>query len=406
MQKFINTKGSIWRKWDLHLHTPGTCFNDQFKNDWEGYITKLETLEDVCAIGITDYFSVKNYFKVKDYKYTDNRLSNIDLIIPNIEMRLTDSTDKHRSINYHILFSPDVDEYIESKFLANLKFQYGDRSYNATYKELVELGHDFMDCKSDEEAYREGVNQFKISINDIHRILENDEKSIFKGKYLAGAANKQGDGVSGIRHDQFKAIKENMYRKCHFIFSSNPGDREFFLKTDKSIGSPKPCIHGSDAHELEKICNPDGARYTWIKADPTFEGLLQILTEPNGRVRIQEENPNDKSDYNVIDKVVFKGDNRFQSHTIEINPGLNTIIGGKSSGKSLLLYKIASTVSKNEIDLRTKNGIWNNNYKDTFIENVEFEVHWRNGQISSNRQENGIGKVTYIPQLSLVSHEF
>ena len=30
---------------------------------------------------------------------------------------------------------------------------------------------------------------------------------------------------------------------------------------------------------------------TWIKADPTFEGLKQILYEPEERVRIQQEDP-------------------------------------------------------------------------------------------------------------------
>ncbi|WP_214777998.1 TrlF family AAA-like ATPase [Exiguobacterium sp. s22] len=399
MKKFINTKGSVWRKWDLHLHTPGTALNDQFNSDWEGFLSRIENLEDLSVLGITDYLSVNNYFKVKDEKLKNSRLGNIDLILPNIELRLTDYTDRERAVNYHVIFSPEIDQYIVSKFLQNLKFDFKGRSYTATYNDLLELGKQTLPEASDELAYVEGVNQFKVSVNDIHKILEQDEKSIFSGKYIAGAANKQGDGISGIRHDQFKAVKENIYQKCDFIFSSNPKDREYFLRQNKALGTPKPCIHGSDAHQLDKVGKPDLNRHTWIKSDPTFEGLLQILTEPDGRVRIQEDNPDKKIDHNIIDKVVFKDPDNFQSNFIELNPDLNTIIGGKSSGKSLLLYKIASTVSPEEVALRTKNKVWNNSYEDTFIDKVEFEVHWRNGMISSSEDFARQGKVTYIPQL-------
>ena len=38
-------RGSEWRKWDLHIHTPGTAKNDQYGNSddvWEKYIDALE----------------------------------------------------------------------------------------------------------------------------------------------------------------------------------------------------------------------------------------------------------------------------------------------------------------------------------------------------------------------------
>lgn len=38
-------RGSEWRKWDLHIHTPGTAKNDQYGNPgdvWEEYIDALE----------------------------------------------------------------------------------------------------------------------------------------------------------------------------------------------------------------------------------------------------------------------------------------------------------------------------------------------------------------------------
>lgn len=58
-----------------------------------------------------------------------------------------------------------------------------------------------------------------------------------------------------------------------------------------TYGSIKPCVTGSDAHSLDNVNVFPNDRITWIKADPTFEGLKQIVYEPEGRVCIQKENP-------------------------------------------------------------------------------------------------------------------
>jgi hypothetical protein len=58
-------KGSEWRKWDLHIHSPVSALNNQFPRlpsgepDWEAYVTRLESLSDVAAIGVTDYFTIE-----------------------------------------------------------------------------------------------------------------------------------------------------------------------------------------------------------------------------------------------------------------------------------------------------------------------------------------------------------
>src|SRR5450759_2146100 len=62
-------RGSEWRKWDLHLHAPGTKLNDQFKVDngdvWDEYCRRLSE-SDVQVFGITDYFSADGYFSVRE----------------------------------------------------------------------------------------------------------------------------------------------------------------------------------------------------------------------------------------------------------------------------------------------------------------------------------------------------
>lgn len=42
---------------------------------------------------------------------------------------------------------------------------------------------------------------------------------------------------------------------------------------------------------------------TWIKANPTFEGLKQIFYEPIERVKIQPNCPELKAEYQIIESV-------------------------------------------------------------------------------------------------------
>jgi hypothetical protein len=55
-------RGSLWHRWDPHLHAPGTLLNDQFGGDWNAYLAKIETSEPrIEALSVTDYFCIDTY---------------------------------------------------------------------------------------------------------------------------------------------------------------------------------------------------------------------------------------------------------------------------------------------------------------------------------------------------------
>ena len=54
-------KGSKWRKWDLHVHSPASA---NFSGDWNQFIIQLGNA-DCDVIGINDYFSVAGYKEVQ-----------------------------------------------------------------------------------------------------------------------------------------------------------------------------------------------------------------------------------------------------------------------------------------------------------------------------------------------------
>lgn len=64
-------RGSEWRKWDLHVHTPCSIVNNYKGGDdsWERFILDLESLpKDIKVLGINDYIFLDGYQKVLEYK--------------------------------------------------------------------------------------------------------------------------------------------------------------------------------------------------------------------------------------------------------------------------------------------------------------------------------------------------
>jgi len=197
------------------------------------------------------------------------------------------------------------------------------------------------------------------------------------------------------------------------LFFGSFKNRDFFLNKIEGREQyglqPKPILFGCDSHSFETLDKKlgksfeekdnqneiiDYAEITWIKADPTFEGLKQIIYEPDDRVKIQELEPEEKKDYQIIDKVKFIN-NSFYPEDILINQNLTTIIGGKSTGKSILLRNIAQTIDAKEVFNRleeVKIDPYSNDVSD-------FQVVWRDSQINKKNKTTGVNKkIIYIPQ--------
>lgn len=413
-------RGSKWRRWELHLHTPFTKKNDCYTGNtseekWDSFYSAIgnyigdgnDPIKAVCAIAITDYLSIDNYLKVK----ADNRLPPcVKLLLPNIEMRMLPVAQAN-PINIHCIFSPDIDIDIETRFLSKLKDAAG---HTAAKAELIRLGREHMnDCTLNEMvAYKTGIEQFVVTSEAIKSIFKDDPD--LRNKVIIAVSNKSGDGVSGIvSHSDFftengcsqlDATRQGIYKMSDMIFSSTLKDRNYFIgkgpdspeEVKRKCGSLKPCVHGCDAHCYDRLLAPAEDRYCWIKADPTFEGLKQILYEPKDRVFIGNNIPDEKPGYYVIDHVNIEGNTYFSSDPTFFSDKLTCIIGGKSTGKSLLLHSTAYTIDAKQVDLKTETAT-------TKVRPIrEMRVYWRDGHVTSlNDSEDKKRKIVYIPQTYL-----
>ena len=430
MDKKSFTRGSEWRKWDLHIHTPLSIEQEYGGNtpeNWERFISDLEGLPpEIKVIGINDYIFINGYKKVLDEK-RNGRLSNIELILPVIELRIdkfanVSESDPFKRVNFHIIFSNELTpEIIQEQFLNSLSCEYvlnsdlHDQSIwngTITITSITDLGQKIIDSsngKINGSPLKVGFNSLNIPYT---KLLEKLKNSYLENKFLTAVGKTEWDTM---RWDGSPADKKNVINKADLVFSASPSV-ELAVRARESLKSQSvnhKLLHCSDAHTfINNLQNTKekelGHCFTWIKADPTFEGLKQIIYEPEERVRIQDEKPDFKEDKEIIDKIRFiSPTNKFRKEEIHLNPNLNVIIGGKSSGKSILLYSIAKTLIPNQDDELLKKGSEERYDLTSIDENFDFEITTRgeHQQKISDRVKGDnsiIPNIKYIPQNELV----
>ncbi len=424
------TKGSEWRKWDLHVHTPKSVLNNGFGGNWDEYVKQLfkkAIKKNINAIAITDYCSIDGYKKIKkDYLSQSSKMQSLFeldeikkikkiLIFPNIEFRLKKLIGGN-AINFHVLFSEKaLIEDIENNFLHELSFVYqesldsGEDRRKLTRRNIEQLGqrlqNEHRPFQDDSNIYFTGVNNLKIDDIEITKILKS-KQSIFQNKYvfiLPTDEDLSQVSWNGQDHNERKLLVQ----KSHFLFSGNPNTSKWGLgeyndsveEYIQEFKSLKPTLWGSDAHNFDKLFEPDLQRYTWIKSDLTFEGLRQVLHEPS-RACIQSSIPLNKNTYQYIESITLKDEGElFDEQIIGLSPDLNSIIGGKSSGKSLLLYHLAKAVMNHE----KFNQIFSidNFPKYDNLPFFELEAKWADGHISKLSGFDNKRPIVYIPQMYL-----
>ncbi len=336
--------GSEWRKWDLHVHTPSTRLNNGYGDSedvWDKFCDKIEK-SDISVFGITDYFSLDNFFVFIDI--FKNKYPNSEKVFfPNIEFRIDSKNKNNEHIQLHVIFSNHLDKTKLEEFLTRLPLvstdDYNLTSKYCTLRDLIEVNFD----------------RAMVRIKDLEEKLKSD---FTENDYLiVGVANGYGSLRPRQNDRRGSEYAKEIDKICHAFFG-NEDNVDFYLNKIEGRSQynlpPKPVLKGSDCHSFSDIEVRLSKDFTWIKADLTFEGLRQIIYEPEERVRIQENSPEHDFDKPTFSKIsigqpieVFQNEKvKFDKTELPLNKNLVTIIGGRGTGKSLLLNFIANTFKK------------------------------------------------------------
>lgn len=347
------SSGSLWHRWEPHIHAPGTILNDQFRGPdaWTRYLDSLEAASPtIRALGVTDYYDTDIYERVRGAK-SDGRLENCGLIFPNIEMRLGVGTVKGAWVNIHLLVSPEDPNHVSEikRFLARLSFEAFDDSFCCSREDLIRLGQRADPAIQDLVAALEhGSKQFKVSFDQLRQACQ--KSAWAQANFLVAVAGNEGDGTSGVRGAADTTLRQEIEKFAHVIFASSVSQREYWLgQRNASIDElwdryegPKPCLHGSDAHDHKSVGVPAESRYSWVKGAQEFDALRQACIEPAGRAYVGEAPPVGATPSQVIQRVQISGAPWAKTPVLELNPGLIAIIGARGSGKTALADIVAA----------------------------------------------------------------
>lgn len=139
---------------------------------------------------------------------------------------------------------------------------------------------------------KEGFNNLNLETDSIFELLENAEQ-YFSDKYLTCIGKTEWDSLNW--NDSSIAEKKTIINLVDIVFTASESIEKFNSAKNKLTESKvnNLLLDCSDAHNNSDSSDKDriGNCNTWIKANSTFEGLKQILFEPEERVKIQETKP-------------------------------------------------------------------------------------------------------------------
>lgn len=354
-------RGSEWRQWDLHFHTPSSYdYKDQSttnQNIVDGLIAN-----NISVVAITDHHII-DVPRIKELQELtkDKNLT----ILPGIEF-LSDARGDE-PIHFIAIFSEEC----------NLEYVWGQLKHNTELKKI--------------EGENKKPNEVYCDLADTIKLIKE-----LNGIVTIHAGTKH-NGIENITHALPHALaqKEDIASIVDVFELGKTDDILGYIEKvnphlQKKIKKWLPLIICSDNHDIK---NYTRKAELWIKGNPTFEGLKQIIYEPLERVLISDRKPDEKRVYDIIDSVRFL-DPSFTTDYIPINENLTAIIGGKSTGKSIILKNIAKTADIAEYNKR------NNTAKIAERRPIKgFEVLWKDGQISVlDSGTNPSKRIIYIPQ--------
>ena len=397
--------GSIWNKWDLHIHSDAS----DGKMNCQEIIDKAKE-EKLAVIALTDHHTVKNIDIIKELA-DKNHIT----VLSGIEFR----TEYGQKSVHMIGLFPDSynDTNLDAKFLSENVLNPLGLSESIIIQKGKEA--DGTKDKSDEYYFKKGIFlvqvDFKVAAKLIHQ---------YGGIVTVHAGSKSNSIDEEMKHegkskknvsiyDSLGPVKDELFKGGYIdiceIRNEKDG-KDFYI----SMFS-KPSITASDAHEKSVI----GLGACWIKAEKNFNGLKQILNEPE---RVCFSNPEilkrvENNPLKFIKQIKIRrtkdatmNEIWYDNIKIDLNPGLIAIIGNKGSGKSAITDIISLCANSHNDDFSFLNKYKFRSPKPyDRSKQIEAQIVWGDDSSSdwitldTSCDKTNIEKVKYIPQSFLES---
>jgi len=433
--------GSVWRKWDLHVHTPDSFYQNypgSSDEAWNAFLSDLEALPpEFKVIGINDYVLVDGYEKVLKAKLEQGRLQNIDLILPVVELRLDkfggtvkagDAASSWSRINLHVIFDQVEPQFIREQFLSAVSPHYrllpgsageGKWKQVITRASIEALGQAIIETVPEDKRgefgtpLMEGFNNLNVSADGVLKALENDA---LRDRFVVAVGKTEWENLKW--NDHTIAEKKTLINSAHLVFTAaeTPENYEKGRAKLREYGVNDRLLDCSDAHWLSGAADKDriGHCFTWIKADTTFGGLLQAIQEFDDRVYVGDNPPKralvDANRTKFIRSVsVSKKEGSSLPETwfdleLPLNSDLVAVIGNKGSGKSALSDIVALVgCARNFTKFSFLTPTRFRGSKGRLASQFSATITWQDGHVSTMDLDkdplpSSVERVKYLPQ--------
>ena len=312
---------------DLHIHTYPDANNRSTDYDVATLVRKIKEYngDEPFLISFTDHNTINKDAYLAAKAIEVNLLLGAELHIKN--------HDDVEAFHCHIYFNLDVTE-------ENIK---------ALNDILDKLYTNKLPCKTDQ------------SIPDIQKVINAFDP--FEFMLLPHAGQRHGQFNYSLHEGEQvdNAISRSIYYNQFDGFTAREdkgleATREYFAKL--GIAEFVNLLTCSDNYVPSRYPEPKSCEAspfvpTWMMAEPTYDGVRLSLSE-SSRLFYQKEKPQIQCDH--IGKV--KLSNELIDIDVELTEGLNVVIGGSSSGKTLVepvcqasLIKVKSTQDGDDANL-------------------------------------------------------
>jgi ABC-type lipoprotein export system ATPase subunit len=370
-------RGSLWRRWDLHFHTPSS-----FDYRAPG-ITNTQIVDSLKRNGV-GVVAITDHHRLDPERIIDLRqLAGDDItILPGIELR--SELGGTTTVHYIGIFPEHSDPH---ELWTHLQGK-----LEITPARVRGIGNDKVWVPYDlgTKVIRDLGGLVSIHAGDRSNSIEKiKNKPLFKQRVKTDLLSNNVDILEVSSLDDCAG-----YRTIVF----------------PAIGFRRPILTGSDNHDA---LNYNTSLPCWIRGDATFAALQHVICEPDERVFLGEIPPlltrvaKHRTRYIRSVSVRKVESSPLAEHwfdcTIPLNHGLVAIIGNKGSGKSALadiLGLLGDSRAGNAFSFLTAEKFCkpNNNKARFFRGRIEWESGGAHERLLSDPVAAEIESVKYLPQ--------
>lgn len=379
---------SDWRKIDLHIHTDlsKSTKNDDYKGLFDVSTLKQKITENNVGIfSLTDH----NIINVPAYEeYYKNCKETDALLLLGVELDIGVESDTDGTIRgYHSLLIFNISEIGGVKRINKiLEDAYVKKGITDSKQRSLTIG-EIVDLLPEEDFFFIPHAGNTKSIVDAHKYdVEQAQKMVLLmqsafEKVPEKARQKYNEGFNKVLDSAFQDRKDLAY----IDFSDNHNISKY------------PCVHKGEDSKMHDFC--------YIKGKKNFETLRLAFIDPESRIKTAAQyadiscNP-----INHIESLEIQQERRMIASEIHFSPHLNVIIGGRSSGKSLLMNilgrkigaiddsndaKYAEIIDPNGVKIKTK---LDSEYKASSATNPNY-VYINQGDIVNYFEGKNLGQL-------------